>query len=323
MTTAEKKEIIDYLSGPRNYAEGVRLYDRFGHNRMFKRRFALEDTEFSRELLSEELRKLAGLTEAEFKRLPRRAKAIETPPVAAPVELPKEPEIPRKYDPEAPLMELADSFGVTVDELVSLEFQDRVLAMDENAERVEELEEQLEEIRIKYAEAPEPIRKMIRFRDKYPFLNSPDCPDILKILVSDMFTAYATYKTVFAHLQALPDEAVAEAAVEAEKVVNAYLDNREIWAELDHFRETGQILGKAAKFREMQTPDPAEELASLSDLELAKKLNSARTNQSKQRNALKKAEAAGADTTAASAALDRWTSTRASIEAEIERRKKK
>ena len=67
MTTTEKKEIVAYLSGPRNYAEGVRLYERHGHNRMYKRRFALEDTEFSRALLTEDLRKLAGLSDAEFR----------------------------------------------------------------------------------------------------------------------------------------------------------------------------------------------------------------------------------------------------------------
>jgi hypothetical protein len=321
MTTIEKKEIVAYLSGPRNYAEGVKLYERHGHNRMYKRRFALEDTEFSRALLAEELRKLAGLSDAEFHRLPRLAKSTTSQlngKTAKAVIF----DGPKPTDADAALMELADSFGVTVDELVSPEFQDRVLAMDENADRIDELTDELEQAREKYAEAPEPVRKMIRFREKYTFLNRPDCPDILKVLVNDMFAAYDAYKTAFAHLQIIPDETIAEAATEAEKVVTAYLANREIWDELEHYRTTGEILGKAAKFREMETA-PVEDLAELSDLDLVKKLNSARANQSKQRKAIKKAEADGKDTTAATAALENWTATRERIEAEIERRKKK
>lgn len=317
MTTTEKQEITAYLSGPRNYTEGVRLYDRHGHNRMYKRRFALEDTEFSRALLAEELRKLAGLSEAEFKNLPRLAKS------SAPRPVPAQPTPGSgKQDAEDALMELADSFGVTVDELVSPEFQDRVLAMEENEDRIDSLTDELEQAREKYAEAPEPVRKMIRFREKYTFLNRPDCPDILKVLVNDMFAAYDAYKTAFAHLQIIPDETIAEAATEAEKVVTAYLANREIWDELEHYRTTGEILGKAAKFRELEKAEPIEDLAALSDLDLVKKLNSARANQSKQRAALKKAEVEGKDLAAPTEALAAWTETRARIEAEIESRKK-
>lgn len=323
MTTAEKQEIVAYLSGPRNYAEGVKLYERHGHNRMYKRRFVLEDTEFSRALLAEELRKLAGLSDAEFHRLPRLAKSnTSTPQLNGKTAKAVILDNPKPTDADAALMELADSFGVTVDELVSPEFQDRVLAMDENADRIDELTDELEQAREKYAEAPEPVRKMIRFREKYTFLNRPDCPDILKVLVNDMFAAYDAYKTAFAHLQIIPDETIAEAATEAEKVVTAYLANREIWDELEHYRTTGEILGKAAKFREMQTA-PVEDMSALSDLDLVKKLNSARANQSKQRKAIKTAEDAGKDSTAATAALESWTETRARIEAEIERRKKK
>ena len=318
MTTTENKEIVAYLSGPRNYAEGVKLYERHGHNRMYKRRFVLEDTEFSRALLVEELRKLAGLTEADFKNLPRKSKQ-RLPEAAKGPEAAKR-RISNVANTEDTLMELADSFGVTVDELCSPEFQDRVLAIEENYQRVDELTDELEQARAKYAEAPEPVRKMIRFREKYAFLNAPDCPDVLKILVNDMFAAYDAFKTAFARLQVLPDETIAEAAIEAEKVVTSYLANREIWDELEHYRITGQILGKAAKFREAEV---VEDLAALSDLDLAKKLSSARANQSKQSKAVKEAEAEGRDSTKAAAALERWTATRERIEAEIERRKKK
>lgn len=47
------------------------------------------------------------------------------------------------------------------------------------------------------------VENVIRFRDRFPFLNSPDCPDVLKILVADMFTAYDLYLKTFRELEGL------------------------------------------------------------------------------------------------------------------------
>ena len=62
MTAEQKKEITAYLCGPRDYAEGVALYQRYGVNLRLKRQFAVEDTAVIREILFDELRKLAGLS---------------------------------------------------------------------------------------------------------------------------------------------------------------------------------------------------------------------------------------------------------------------
>ena len=59
------------------------------------------------------------------------------------------PKTPVKYSADL-LLELAESFGVSVEELVSSDFRDKVLSMDENADRVEELEEELEEAAVSY-----------------------------------------------------------------------------------------------------------------------------------------------------------------------------
>lgn len=192
--------------------------------------------------------------------------------------------------------------------------------MDDNADRIDELTEELEQARSRYAEAPEPVRKMIRFREKYPFLNTPDCPDILKVLVADMFTAYGNYKAAFVRLQTLGDADSAQAAAECETIVTEYLKNREIWDELEHYRETGSILGKAAKFREMET---AEDLTALSDVELVGKLNSANANVSKHKKKLDDAKAKGEKNEKAAAAYEMWTQRKAALKAEVERRKKK
>ena len=56
------------------------------------------------------------------------------------------------------------------------------------------------------------VENVIRFRDRFPFLNSPDCPDVLKILVADMFTAYDLYLKTFRELGELPDDVELEQA---------------------------------------------------------------------------------------------------------------
>lgn len=311
------KEIIAYLQGTRDHAEGVALYNKYGVNLRLKRTFTVDTTAATREILIDELRKLAGLSTAELLRLPRLAKAKQTP---APTSAPEKVYTGGVKPDEAALMELADSFGVTVDELVSPDFQERVLAMDENEERIEELTDKLEEARSKYAVAPEPVRKMIRFREHYPFLNSPDCPDVLKVLVADMFTAYGEYKAAHARLVALGDADSATAVEDCEKVVTEYLKNREIWDELEYYRENGAILGKAAKFREIEE---AEDLTALPDMDIMAKLNSASVQESKTRKKVEKLKAEGADFSAAAAALEKWTARKMELKAEVERRKKK
>ncbi len=321
MNTTDKNQIIEYLKGPRDLSEGVSLYRRFGQNLRLKRLFATDDTSTTREILFEELRKLSGLTEQEFDRFPRRA-ATHTPERKQGIDVNSVKIVPLVplMDNDVILTKLADSFGVTVDELVSPDFQERVLAMDENADRIDELTDELEAARSKYAETPEPVRKMIRFREKYPFLNSPDCPDILKILVADLFTSYDNYKAAHARLQVLADEEAEAAVADCEKVVSEYLKNREIWDELEYYRENGAILGKAAKFREMEA---AEDYTRLSEIDLMKKLQSANVNESKHRKAVNTAKEKGETNERAEAALARWSATKKALQEEVARRKKK
>lgn len=321
MTIEEKQRIIEYLSGPREYPEGVALYQRFGKNLRLKRTFAIDNTQTTKEILFEELRKLSGLTDEEFARLPRKAvsaKPLLKAGVTSGIVLDGLKKV--HEDDETALTELADSFGVTVDELVSPEFQEKVLAMDENADRIDELTDELEEARSRYAEAPEPVRKMIRFRERYPFLNSPDCPDVLKVLVADMVTSYYRYKEAHARLQTFPDEETAATVSDCESVVTEYLNNREIWDELEYYKKNGTILGKAAKFREMEA---VEDFSGLSEIDLMKQLNSAAANESKHRKAVNMAKEKGETNEKAEESLARWSAKKSALQREVARRKKK
>ena len=229
-----RQEIKKYLQGPRDYREGVALYQRYGINLMLKKRFAHDETEATKAIMIEELRKLAGLTEAEFKNLPRLAAMGKSTPKGG---------TERQH--------VADSGNLV---------------------KVTE-----------HIPATETQKKIIRFRENFPFLNQSDCPDSLKILVADMFTAFGNYKNALEKLYTLGDQESEEAAGLCETTVEEYLKNREIWDELEYYKEHGQILGKAAKFRELEK---AEEYSKLSDVDLVKKLQSAQVNISKRKKAL-------------------------------------
>lgn len=169
-------------------------------------------------------------------------------------------------------------------------------------------------------EIPETARKMIAFRDRYPFLREEGCPDVLKVMVADMFAAYDRYRTAFSRLQALGDADSATALGDCAAVVEGYLANQEMWAELDHYRDTGRILGKAPLFRRMEEE---KELSALDDMELMRKHRSAVANLSKHRRRLAEAGASGAGTEDEAGAVRTWEARRDALAAEIDRRKKK
>ena len=295
-----KQEIITYLAGPRNFIQGVELYEKYGINRMLKKSFRRQgETETMKAILLEELRKLAGLSEREFKTIRRNSKQLTAV----------------KMEPAR------EETSKTPEELVSSDFWDKVLSMDENADRVEELEEELEEAEKRYKAAPETVTKMIRFREKFTFLNSPDCPDILKILVSDMFTAYGKYKEAFARLEATPDDVSSlSTAQEAQAVVENFIANREMWDELEYYRENGKILGKCEKVKSLSVRKGVE---NLSDIDIQKALNNARANLSKNKAKLEQAGDDEKKKASALALIQKWETTQKAIEEEIEARKKK
>ncbi len=115
------------------------------------------------------------------------------------------------------------------------------------------------------ATLPEEIVKTIKLRQEFPFLNDANCPDELKILVADRIKAYHTY--VNAHQELFDATNDEELQAVAETVVENYLENQQIWNELNHYKETGEILGennifdwvkREAEIRAMQTGELAK-----------------------------------------------------------------
>ncbi len=99
---------------------------------------------------------------------------------------------------------------------------------------------------VKVSEIPEEIKKTIRLRKEFPFLNDDDCPNELKILVADRITAY--HKYVEAHKVLFVTDTIEELGELAGAVVENYLENQEIWDELNHYKENKEVLGKHPVF---------------------------------------------------------------------------
>jgi hypothetical protein len=91
-------------------------------------------------------------------------------------------------------------------------------------------------------------------REEFPFLANADCPDEFKILIADKLTSYNLYKETKERVSAPDAEKVygsEELARLAKIIVESFDDNQKIYAELNHYKETGEILGKHSIFRKV------------------------------------------------------------------------
>jgi len=91
-------------------------------------------------------------------------------------------------------------------------------------------------------------------RAEFPFLNSPDCPQILYVVVGKRIAAYNKYKELHAKLQEINEGKLQVNPEELKDITSecdfAFSDNRALWDELNHYSTTNEILGKHPIFRE-------------------------------------------------------------------------
>lgn len=172
--------------------------------------------------------------------------------------------------------------------------------------------------------AGETERKMVKFRDRFPFLNTPQCPDVLKILVADMFTAYNLYKEAHSRPAALPGDPHLDAELEdtaalCRQVVERYLENRTIWEELEHYQEHRALLGKHPR---VKAEKQREWIRQLPDLELKQLRDNASANLSKWKDKLKNSRTEQEEEHAIRK-LEQHTARKQAAEMELERRKPK
>ena len=304
-----KERIITYLKGPRAYAEGMTLYEQYGANLRLKATFRrLGETELTRITLLDELRRLAGISEQQFRQLPRLADAAEQPAVAEKSENRAEEAENRATEAEI----RAEGAEIRAEEA-----EERAADAEERAQEAEKRASEAEENTL----ASESLKEMVNFRDRFPFLRLPDCPDVLKVIVSDLFAAYDRYRAAHAALAELPDDADRKQAEQlAAEAVENYLQDRALLEELEHYRDHGTLLGRHPTVAaSMQTAS----LKDLSDLDVEKIRKNAASNASKWRKKLEECTPGTDDHTRCTDNFRRWELTKQEAEQELEERKKK
>lgn len=140
-------------------------------------------------------------------------------------------------------------------------------------------------------EAPEAAKAGFKLREEFPFLGEADCPDKLKILVADMFTAWDNYKKAHAELLVITEEGAeprgmtdAEIFEIANGAIEDFEANRSIWAELDYYKEHKEILGNHPIFADDMLK---EAVAKMNSAETLNRRNNLRTYISRESKKIK------------------------------------
>lgn len=132
----------------------------------------------------------------------------------------------------------------------------------------------------------------LSLREEFPFLNSADCPNELKILVADKITAWKIYNENHAKLLKIEagelEVSVEEQTEIARLATEAFDENQKIYDELNTYKETGKVLGVHPLFKSLQMQREVEEM---DQAELIAYKNSSAKYFSTNKTALAKAEA--------------------------------
>lgn len=120
---------------------------------------------------------------------------------------------------------------------------------------------------------PLKVKQSIKLREQFPFLREKECPDVLKLLVSDLITAYENYKE--GRKKLFDSMTREEEEILARDIVDNFIANKEAFAELEHYKESGEILGAHPIFEDIKIK---EGLKKLSADELSNKAGALRKN---------------------------------------------
>tara|TARA_R110002050_G_scaffold69507_2_gene150340 strand:+ start:22952 stop:24106 length:1155 start_codon:yes stop_codon:yes gene_type:complete len=148
-------------------------------------------------------------------------------------------------------------------------------------------------------DAPEDAKAGLKLIEEFPFLDDADCPDKLKILVQDKFTAWRNYQKAHAALLVVTQEGkdpveMTEAQLfeMAKGAIENFQLNHAIYDELTYYKEHKNILGNHPIFADEVLK---EKVAKLKDAAALKRRNNLRTYISRDTPKIAKAasEAAG------------------------------
>lgn len=242
-----KEKIKNWFLSDREFETGKQLFMKYGTNLSFKNMLNRGGhSPDNYKFLCYELAKIAEIPEPVYKQM------LKTPLVN---QKPDKNELTNVDINLLPIDRLADQIEIVdISELKWPVIQKLVKHLKLNpvgkkkADFISALEEAKKQKFVSIV--PDNVKRSIKLREEFPFLKQKDCPDVLKVLVNDMLTAYDEF--VSGHEKLL--EATTEEEIKSltETVVENYLDNREIWEELNHYKQKGETLGKHPVFAWMK-----------------------------------------------------------------------
>ena len=106
----------------------------------------------------------------------------------------------------------------------------------------------------------------VKFRESWPFLSEPDCPQELKILATDKITAWE--ESMRAHEELFLCTTPEQCYETAKKVLENYSNNRKIFSEFTHYKEHHSVFGEHPIFKESRQ---TAELRAMPIMELVRK----------------------------------------------------
>ena len=130
-----------------------------------------------------------------------------------------------------------------------------------------------------------PLTSEKKLRDRWPFLNEPDCPVELQALITRRITRYHEYSNLYPQLRDC--QTLTECADVAGRLLDAYLDNQAIFRELEYYQKHRKVLGRHPMFRHFSQ---IYKLRSMSVRDLIREQQKTRDNIWRVRSELRKGD---------------------------------
>jgi len=256
-----KAAILNWFESDRDFETGKQLYLRHGRNLSFKSTLnRAGNTQANYNFLCYELAKVAGIPEMVYKTMLKTALVSSAAPAS-------ESQNPGN-DGVLTIAQMAEQIelvDITTLDWPQVQQLAAMLEIKPASRKKKDLISALQEAKTKkfVSTVPDNIKRSIKLREEFPFLKQKTCPGVLKELVADMLTAYDAY--IQGHSKLVEGSSAEEIAELSKSVVENYLENREIWDELNHFKTTGTLLGKHPIFDWMKRK---AEIHAMKDAEL-------------------------------------------------------
>ena len=246
--------------------------------------------------LEYDVKKLCGITDSDINRAVKAEKKNTKLKVVADNQLSEELlEQLKALDPKTAnynteLKPLINEFATALGKDLENQKKDTLIAFyEENFDKGPSLDELKSEFSKAVESAPEDVKKGLKIRELYPFLNNDDCPDEFHTLTGKMVSAYINWKEGRKEVKALVAAGASNEEIYevAQKVVADFELNLEIHDELEYYQEHGKILGKHPIFADQMLN---EKIETMSTVELTKRQKNLRTYVSRDEKKLAKME---------------------------------